>query len=199
MANGDEAKSATPSTSTQARMEGIAIKMPPFWRKNVRVWFLQVETQFARAKITREETKYSHVVESLDPEIIDQMFDYFAKPVPENAYSELKKKILREFEDSATRKSKKLLECELGDAKPTALLREMRSLAGDLVSEEFLRSVFLDRLPNSMRAMVASSDADLDKVAIMADRIAEVETPVYHIAATTKTAHESRLEAEIKN
>jgi hypothetical protein len=38
-------------------------------------------------------------------------------------------------------------ELELGDKKPSQLLREMRMLAGTQVKDDFLKTIFIQRLP----------------------------------------------------
>ncbi|KFM81175.1 hypothetical protein X975_04264, partial [Stegodyphus mimosarum] len=47
----------------------VAVKIPPpLWKKNVKLWFPQVESNFALAKISKDITKYNHVISSIDSE-----------------------------------------------------------------------------------------------------------------------------------
>ncbi len=76
---------------------------------------------------------------------------------------------------------------ELGDLKPTQLLRRIQQLLGDKVTDSsFLRELFLQRLPSHVRMVLASSDSpDLDKLAQLADKIVEVAAPQINSTTTT--------------
>ncbi|GBM28429.1 hypothetical protein AVEN_33885-1 [Araneus ventricosus] len=54
------------------------------------------------------------------------------------------------------------------------LLRQMQDLAGNRVGDELLRSLWLQRLPTQMQAILTTSSDDLNKLSIMADKIADV-------------------------
>ena len=73
---------------------------------------------------------------------------------------------------------------ELGDRKPTHLLRRMQQLLGGELgtagdSNSFLPELFLQRLPANVRMVLASADdsTDLHKLADMADKVMEVASP----------------------
>ncbi|XP_023224221.1 uncharacterized protein LOC111625326 [Centruroides sculpturatus] len=181
----------------------VSVKIPPFWRKNVRVWFTQVESQFAVSNITTEVMKYHHVLGSLDCEIAELVADLISQPLTSTPYTDLKTQLINEFEESESRKAKKLLlEIELGDKKPSALLREMRALAGTQVMDEFLRTLFLQRLPNNVRSVLVTKQDSLHTLATMADKIMEITSPNTDICSTSgATAHQtdwlSRLEKAV--
>jgi len=48
-----------------APVNHVAVKLPEFWVKDPAMWFSQAEAQFCRARITREMTKYDHVLTKL--------------------------------------------------------------------------------------------------------------------------------------
>lgn len=50
----------------------------------------------------------------------------------------------------------------------------MRELAGTRVEDGFLRSLWLQRLPAQIQAILSSDDSDVPRLLIMADRIHEV-------------------------
>ncbi|GFY63574.1 peptidase A2 domain-containing protein [Trichonephila inaurata madagascariensis] len=63
---------------------------------------------------------------------------------------------------------------QLGFRKPSRLLLEMRSKAGSRISEELLKSLFIQRLPTHAQQILAISNDQLVKLAEMADGIMAV-------------------------
>lgn len=63
-----------------------------------------MEAQFRNARITAENTKYDHIVASLDPQYLQLVSDIIRNPPTENPYTELKQRIIKEFTDSDQRK-----------------------------------------------------------------------------------------------
>jgi len=166
----------------------VSIKIPPFWRKNVNVWIKQVDAQFSVRNITSEVTKFNHVLGNLDSDVAELVSDLLEKPLSNTPYSDLCRRLLHEFEESHGRKLTRLMEeLELGSRKPSQLLREMRSLAGSQVKDDFLRTLFIRQLPLSIRSVLAFSTDSLDNLAIMADRIIEF------------TPSQPQFNAEVKN
>ena len=102
-------------------------------RANPELWFLQVESLFGAHRINSDENRYHLVVGSLDPESLSDVSDVIRRPPTESKYQYLKTLITTRFSDSADRQLARLLnELQLGDKKPSQLLRQMRSLAGDM-------------------------------------------------------------------
>jgi hypothetical protein len=150
-----------------------------------------VEAKFnlATPKITREETKFNHVVAALGPDLDGEVADLILKPDADALYSKLKADILSRTTLTETQKLKQLLSGqELGTRKPSQLLRDMRTLVTDTqyVNESVLRELFLQQMPSSIQPiLVAVMEIDLDHVAMVADKILEA-TPTAAIAATTR-------------
>ena len=70
---------------------------------------------------------------------------------------------------------------ELGDRKPTQLLRHLQQLAGNTPGADgaFLLELFLQQLPANVRVVLAftRSDMPIDKIAQLADKIIKVIVP----------------------
>ncbi|GFQ90527.1 uncharacterized protein TNCT_377351 [Trichonephila clavata] len=98
--------------------------------------------QFDVANITQDQTKFNIVLSALDEHILDFIEDILSNPPTENKYIALKSALLSRLTDSEEAKLKKLLgNLQLGDCRPSDLLRQMESLAGSKISEEFLKTL----------------------------------------------------------
>lgn len=152
----------------------ISLRAPPFWKENPALWFRQLESQFITNGITRSASKYHITVAALETSIITQVSDLILNPPEQNMYETLKARLESHFAESEERKFKKLLnEIDLGDKRPSHLLREMRELAGNRVGEELLKSLWLQRLPPQIQAILSTSEGTTFKLAEMADKICE--------------------------
>nr|XP_037275694.1 uncharacterized protein LOC119168391 [Rhipicephalus microplus] len=176
------------------------LKLPHFCPKNPRVWFSQIEAHFELRRITSQQSKYLHVVSALPPDIADAVDDVLASTPPEKPYDELKSTILKHLEVSEQSRLQQLLSHEkLGNQRPSQLLHRMCQLLGQQASEErqhpLLRELFLQRLPQSTRMILAGSDdVTLGGLAQLADRITDcTEPPKMSIAATGRPEHADRL------
>ncbi|GFS55707.1 uncharacterized protein TNCV_132021 [Trichonephila clavipes] len=176
---------------------GVSIKIPPFWFDKPEIWFYQVEAQFRIFRITSEETMFSHLVAQLEPRVLEDIWDIVKDSNP-NKYTATKERLLKIFVESENKKMKRLLTgIELGDMLPSQLLRKMRALAGTDVSEKALRTLWLDKMPDSVMCIVIVSEEHLDKIAAMADKIVEMAPRTVDIAAVQDSAGVDQLMAKI--
>lgn len=167
----------------------VSVKIPPIWRKNIATWKMQIDAQFACCNITAEATKFNYVLAALDCETADLISDFLTSERTATPYTDLINRLSREFQESESRKITRLLsELDLGDKKPSQLLREMRSLAGNQVKDDFLKTIYLQRLPANLRTIVASSSDTLDNLAEMADRILDYSNSTSFVCST-QSAH----------
>ena len=175
-----------------APLAAVSVKLPPFWPADPEVWFAQVEAQFTCRGITAQKNRFDHVISSLNPEFAIEVRDLLLKPPDDHPYDVLKAQLIKRTAATEQRKLQQLISGEeLGDRKPTQLLRRMQQLLGDKLgaaeSSSFLRELFLQRLPGNVRMVLASTDAttDLSKLAELADKVLEVATP--NIAAVSSS------------
>ena len=167
----------------QPRVSAVTIKLPPFWPTDPAVWFLQVEAQFSLKGIVQQRTRFDHVIAVLAPEVATEVRDLILNPPDDTPYDHLKAALIKRTEASEQRKLQQLLTAEeLGDRKPSQLLRRMQQLLGDAgppPEGSFVHQLFLQRMPPSVRMVLASASTTLTlpQLAVMADRILEVANP----------------------
>lgn len=168
----------------------VNTKIPPFWKANPALWFCQLESQFITSGVTSERTKYHFVVSAIESEVLSQVSDIIINPPAVEQYQTLKTRLLERYVDSEEKRLQKLLkEMELGDRKPSHLLREMRDLARNAVNDDFLKSLWLQLLPHQTQAILsASNDVELNRLALLADKINEVTSthPQVNIVSSDK-------------
>ena len=180
----------TPGTAaTQANATGhgvtdiaaVALKLPPFWSADPQVWFAQVESQFFTRKITNQDTKFHHIVASLPLEVAVDIRDLIINKPADNAYDELKSKLITRTAASRAKRLQQLLSVEeLGDRKPSQLLRRFEQLLDGTSSDHpLIREIFLQRLPGNVRQLLSATTTDetpLSELAQKADRLMDVPT-----------------------
>ena len=101
----------------------------------------------------------------------------------ENPYDTFKAQLIKRTAALEQRHLQQLFNAEeLEDRKPTQLLRHMQQLLGDKASSTdstFVRELFLQRLPATIRMVLASTPdtTSLEDLAQLADKIVEVAIP----------------------
>ncbi|KAJ8981849.1 hypothetical protein NQ317_001812 [Molorchus minor] len=154
----------------------LSVKLPPFVPDDPDMWLRLVDITFTLAKITNEEDKFGYVMTALDPRtVVREVREMLMQPPKEKPYTTLKQLLVTRFSTSQEERIRMLLEREeIGDSKPSQLLRRLKSLAGTAFSESVLRTLWMDRLPQSIRTvLVTQKNTPLDEVAELADAIAE--------------------------
>lgn len=172
------------------------IRLPDFYEVNPEIWFARVEAQFKLAKVVSEQTRYDILVSQVDLKVLTQVWDLVNTTPTAQPYSTLKSAIIDRFSESEQRRLNRLLDkAEVGDRKPSHFLNELRTLARgsgadqrQLVDENMLKTLWIGRLPENVRAILSASDTnDLRKLASLADKIMEVSVPSNNVYATMST------------
>ncbi|GBM13148.1 hypothetical protein AVEN_64357-1 [Araneus ventricosus] len=157
-ADGDSENLKPPQDDNLFSCSRVAVKVPAFWANNVKLYFAQIEANFRIAGIVSEQTKFDTLVAALDPQTLTHVSDLLYTPPKDNPYTALKNRLLSEFEVSQNKKVRALLEdLDLGDRKPSSLLRQMQELSEGLVDDAFLKNLWLNRLPVNIRTILSIS------------------------------------------
>ncbi len=130
-----------------------------------------------------QKSKFNHVVASLSPDYATEVRDLLLKPPADSPYTTLKEQLTKRTSLLEQRGLQQLFTGEeLGDRKPTQLLVECNSY---LVT--VLKELFLQKLPHSVRMVLASTPegTTLSALAEMADKIIEVAAPTASVAAVS--------------
>lgn len=161
------------------------LTLPSFWKTNPELWFYQIEAKFRRANIRADCTKYDAVLEALDISAITEISDVIQATPDVDKYNFIKASLIKRFSDSTERQLHKLLsEIELGEQKPTQLLRSMRDLAKGRATDELLKAKWLALLPGPVHnTLKVLPKASLNELADVADSIME-NTTYPHVMAT---------------
>ncbi|KAF0292115.1 BTB/POZ domain-containing protein 2 [Amphibalanus amphitrite] len=165
-----------------------SFRLPPYTPEEPDLWLLQVECAFDISGVSSDELRYKLLVANLPATIAVQVKDVIRTSRSFTALCDALKSRLAQ--SRADRLQSLLSRQQLGDQKPTALLRSMRNelaAAGDApVDTELFRTLFKQRLPQPVRAALALLPADsaLDALAEAADRYLDASGPDPRVAVS---------------
>ena len=168
---------AEPPQLPASTVGAVSIKLPPFWPNDPQLWFAQCEAQFTTRQITRETTKFAHVVSSLSHDFAHEVRDTLLNPPQENPYTTLKQELVSRLCASHQKRLWQLLtEEQLSDRKPSQFLRHLQQLQGD-TPVDGLQELFLQRLPSHVCLVLATAtDLSIDQQARLADNLMEISS-----------------------
>ncbi|CAI5666193.1 unnamed protein product [Oreochromis niloticus] len=155
----------------------VALKLPDFWLHDPPSWFVHVEAQFALRGISADDTKYHHVVASLDPLATRHAMTLLRDPPAQGKYAALKELLLRRYALSDAERAKKLLNLSgLGGGTALELMENMLSLLGPDDGGFLFAHLFLRQLP------AAVSDPWSARQQRQLAAISEFTTDIQHVA-----------------
>ncbi|KAI8419718.1 hypothetical protein MSG28_008405 [Choristoneura fumiferana] len=108
-----------------------------------------------------------------------QVDDVVNKPPSEGKYEKIKSALISRLTPSNKDCLRQVVKYEeLGDRKPSQLLRHMRSLGGSAMTDEMLLFLWSSRLPAQVQALLQLNlyHMDLDTLAELADKVNGVST-----------------------
>ncbi|XP_049820775.1 uncharacterized protein LOC126264958 [Aethina tumida] len=176
-----------------ADLDAVALcKLPTFWRTNPDLWFIHAEAQFQVHRVTSDNLRYSAVLIALDVESMQEVSDLIRAPPESGKYEAFKEAVQARF------LHKLFTSVELGDKKPSQLLREMRSLAGNRVGDQVLRVRWQDLLPMQTRhVLLHLKKLTLDELAEIADELHTTGSAVCETTLTTTAAAHHTITAQL--
>lgn len=174
--SGLEASAAAGLSPPPMAAFAVALKLPDFWLHDPPSWFVHVEAQFALRGVSADDTKYHHLVASLDPLSTRRVMTLLRDPPAQGKYTALKALLLRRYSLSDAERAEKLLSLAgLGDGTALELMESMLSLLGADDGGFLFTHLFLRQLPAPVRAGLANSPLlatkDYRSLAEEADRI----------------------------
>lgn len=166
---------ASPEVNAGAATAVVSVKLPEFWKAEPEMWFAQAEAQFILANVTKDDTKFYHIVAKLEQSVICHITDLVSNPPEQDKYKKIKERLISRFAMTPETRLERLLgSSDLGDMRPTHLLAKMQEMATGLnVNEDLLKMLFLQRMPQHIRPVLTISDGTLPKLAEMADKLTE--------------------------
>ncbi|XP_066585417.1 uncharacterized protein [Prorops nasuta] len=136
--------------NARGAIERVSVKLPQFCRDKPVIWFIQMEAQFATCGISQDLTQFHHAIQALDGTVLSEVSETVINPPAEGKYDTLKKKVLEEFQVSEEKRLRSLLnQTDLGNQRPSKMLRTMRELA-----------LLADKIANITAPMVNAVDAN---------------------------------------
>lgn len=165
------------------------MRIPAFWRQRPKLWFAQIESQFISNRITSDNTKYHAIVSSLEAMVLEEIADIVENPPAECKYEQLKRQLIARFTESPEDQlSKALSELELGDMKPSQLWRKMRSMVGDQIGGNSLKTFWLKKLPARVREILTvTASIEVEALTEVADKIMKERNDYSTVAGISKS------------
>ena len=154
----------------ESNVDAITLRLPNFWETNVTGWFRHIESQFTARNITRDPTKFSHLMSALDEKVVSRINDLLDVVPEEDSYNWLKEKLIERYDISEGDRIDMLLDMPPSDRRPSEQLQYMRSIYRPKENCPWFRRVFSRACPREIAALFAHDETStLDVLARHAD------------------------------
>lgn len=149
---------------------------PPFCPQDPSMWFSLLECNFTAHRITRSLMKFTHATTLIPQDTLSQVSDVIGKAINSpTPYEDLRAAVLSRLQSSITTRLQELLSKEeLGNEKPSDLLRRMKKFLGEKF-ESFdplmFRHLYYQRLPPSIQQnlFAVKNKLTIEELAELAD------------------------------
>lgn len=191
----EERDTFTPHDPTN-RVDRVSVRPPPFWPEEPALWFSQLEGNFILSGIKDDDTKFYYVTSTLEHRYATEVKDIILSPPRTNKYERLKTELIKRLSASREKEVKQLLQHEeLGDRRPSQFLRHLQRLAGPTVPAEFIKSIWISRLPAAIQPIVVSQkNTDILELADLADNVHEIVPSTPQVAAASASTSSTSLD-----
>ncbi|XP_060878713.1 uncharacterized protein LOC132951039 [Metopolophium dirhodum] len=162
----------TLTTSTSPEISSVThVRLPGFWHNSPTQWFTHADAMFANKRICSDLTRVNHVLEALDEEGVRTISDLLG---PDATYDSIQQRLITAYGvPQATRFQRMIQPGGMGDRTPSRLLRDMRDVYPDGMSDNSLVAFWLSKLPPPVRTVIAGLTGSGDFLAERADRVWE--------------------------
>ena len=145
--------------------------------------------------MTSDQSKFSFALAHIDATNPGEIADLISNPPDKDRYETLRTEMVRRLSMTRSNQMQQLFEREeIGDRTPSQLLRHMRKLAGESVTDEFLKTMWLSRLSQAIRTVTSALDVPLDQLATAADKINDTMPKAAALCANTDRTQENVLQ-----
>ena len=185
---------ATPADGATISAIQFQFRAPQFCTSDPSMWFNLIECNFKAHRITTSMTKFSHATSLLPQEVLTKVADVISKALASTTpYEDLKAAVIKRMESSVTTRLQELLSKEeLGNEKPSDLLRRMQRLLNTTTSPDsfdhaLFRQLFYQRLPADIQKnlFTVKDKISLEDLATLADdymsTVTQSRTTVSHV------------------
>lgn len=136
----------------------VALQLPDFWLHDAPSWFVHMEDRFTLHGISADDTKFHHVVASLDQLSTHRAMTILWDPPAHRKYVALKEPLLRRYTLSDAERAEKLLSLsDLGGGTAHELMENMLSVLGSEDGGFLFIHLFLRHLPVAVQTGIANS------------------------------------------
>lgn len=151
------------------------IQPPPFNGEYTDSWLRAMDFWFTASNIQADNQKFSTIMSHLPPDSMYRILEQITDQIPErNKYDFIRSHVSKYFADSQQRRLNRVLnELPLGDSKPSQLFSEMKRVAGNTLSGEALKNLWIQRLPVNVRPALVASQGDEPEMTRIADAVVE--------------------------